>query len=149
MITRGGDATVAGVADPRRRQEVERVVVQLTRLGLQLSDAAADAIGDREVASTLHTSLLFALDVDGALRPTAIQELTGLSSGGVTKLIERLEERGMVVRRTGAIEGDRRGVSVEITRKGRHTVRSMADAMAARMADVAPLAKELDDIVGS
>jgi len=137
------------MADPRRRQEIERVVVQLTRLGQMLSDAAADAIGDREVASGLHTSLLFALDVEGPLRPTVIQELTGLSSGGVTKLIERLEERGLVVRRTGAIEGDRRGVSVEITRKGRNTVRSMADAMAARTQEVGPLARELDDIVAS
>lgn len=124
-------------------------MVQLTRLGQMLSDAAADAVGDREVASSLHTSLLFALDIDGPLRPTAIQELTGLSSGGVTKLIERLEERGLVVRRTGAIEGDRRGVSVEITRKGRNTVRSMADAMASRTEDLGPLARELDDIVAS
>jgi DNA-binding MarR family transcriptional regulator len=64
------------------------------------------------------------------MRPTAIQEMTGLSSGGVTKLVERLEQKGLVTRKTGAIDGDRRGVLVELTRRGRNTVRSVSDAMA-------------------
>ena len=102
----------------------------MTRLGQTLTDAAADVARDPEVVATMPVALLYALDLEGPMRPTAVQELTGLSSGGVTKLVERLEQKGLVARKTGAIAGDRRGVLVELTRRGRSTVRSLADAMA-------------------
>jgi DNA-binding MarR family transcriptional regulator len=91
----------------------------------------------------MPVTLLFSLDTEGPMRPTGIQQVTGLSSGGVTKLVERLEQRGLVARKTGAIDGDRRGVLVELTRRGRNTVRSMADAMAGALQDARPEAEEL------
>lgn len=102
----------------------------MAQLRLVLASAATEAVRDADFTSDLSATLLFALDDQGAMRPTAIQELTGLSSGGVTKLVERLEQKGLVARKTGAIDGDRRGVLVELTRRGRNAVRSMSDAMA-------------------
>lgn len=120
----------------------------MSRLSLALTDAAEGAVRDPDLVSALPVTLLFALDMDGPLRPTGIQELTGLSSGGVTKLVERLEGRGLVVRRTGAIEDDRRGVSVEITRRGRNTVRTVADAMVGAMKEAEPVTSDLAAALG-
>jgi DNA-binding MarR family transcriptional regulator len=115
----------------------------MARLSLYLTTAAADSVRDGDVIDDMPVTLLFSLDTEGPMRPTGIQQVTGLSSGGVTKLVERLEQRGLVVRKTGAIDGDRRGVLVELPRRGRNTVRSMADAMAGALQDARPEAEEL------
>jgi hypothetical protein len=39
-----------------------------------------------------------------------LQELTGLSSGGVSKLLDRMEGAGVVKRAYGGVPGDNRGV---------------------------------------
>ena len=129
----------------RDRRNVQQLVLQMTRLGQTMTDAAADSARDPEVVAAMPVALLFALDLEGPMRPTAVQELTGLSSGGVTKLVERLEQKGLLDRKTGAIDGDRRGVLVELTRRGRVAVRSMSDAMAAARKDADVLVQELSD----
>lgn len=132
----------------RDRRNVQQLVLQMTRLSQTMTDAAADVARDPEVVAPMPVALLFALDMEGPMRPTAVQALTGLSSGGVTKLVERLEQKGLLARKTGAIEGDRRGVLVELTRRGRTAVRSMSDAMAAARKDADALAQELVDTLG-
>lgn len=127
----------------RERKEAQSVLLQMAQLRLALTSAATEAVRDADFTSDLSATLLFALDDGGALRPTVIQELTGLSSGGVTKLVERLEQKGLLARKTGAIEGDRRGVLVELTRRGRNTVRSMSDAMANALKESREEAAEL------
>lgn len=127
----------------RERREAQAVLLQMAELRLTLTSAAAAAVRDADAAADLSATLLFALDNDGAMRPTAIQEVTGLSSGGVTKLVERLERKGLLARKPGAIDGDRRGVLVELTRRGRNTVRSMSDAMADALAEADPAVEQL------
>lgn len=129
----------------RDRRNVQQLVLAMTRLSQTMTGAAADAARDPEVVAPMPVALLFALDLEGPMRPTAVQELTGLSSGGVTKLVERLEQKGLLDRKTGAIDGDRRGVLVELTRRGRAAVRSMSDAMAAARKDADVLVQELSD----
>lgn len=131
----------------RERKEAQSVLLQMAALRLTLASAAEAAVRDADVTTDLSATLLFALDNDGPLRPTAVQELTGLSSGGVTKLVERLEAKGLVARKTGAIDGDRRGVLVELTRRGRNTVRSMSDAMASALKDARAETSELADLL--
>ena len=81
----------------RERRNVQQLVLQMSRLSQTMTDAAADVARDPEVVAPMPVALLFALDVDGPMRPTAVQELTGLSSGGVTKLVERLEQKGLLL----------------------------------------------------
>lgn len=127
----------------RERREAQTAVLLMARLTIELTAAAAEAVRDGDLIADLPVILLFSLDTDGPMRPSTIQEMTGLSSGGVTKLVERLEQRGLVSRRTGAVDGDRRGVLVELTRRGRNTVRSMADAMAATLQSSRPTVEQL------
>lgn len=141
------DVLLATVGE-RERREVQQLMLQMARLTQTLTVAANDVARDPDVVATMPVTLLFALDMDGPMRPTAVQELTGLSSGGVTKLVERLEQKGLVTRKTGAIDGDRRGVLVELTRRGRNTVRSVSDAMAAAKKDAYDLVGELSETLG-
>jgi DNA-binding MarR family transcriptional regulator len=51
------------------------------------------------------------------LNPTALRRATMLSSGGMTKRLDRLAEAGLIERRPDP--GDRRGTLVRLTRKGK------------------------------
>jgi DNA-binding MarR family transcriptional regulator len=72
---------------------------------------------------------LFEYDVLSALRrqgkpfqlsATALARQTGMSTGAMTNRIDKLEDRGLVVRRTG--ETDRRSVVVSLSREGRRLI---------------------------
>ena len=60
------------------------------------------------------------------LNPTQLMRATLLSSGGMTKRLDRLVEVGLVERR--ADPADRRGVLVSLTRHGKEVVDSALDA---------------------
>jgi DNA-binding MarR family transcriptional regulator len=60
------------------------------------------------------------------LNPTQLMHATLLSSGGMTKRLDRLFEAGLVERR--ADPADRRGVRVSLTRHGKEVVDSALDA---------------------
>lgn len=54
------------------------------------------------------------------LNPTQLMRATMLSSGGITKRLDRLAEVGLVERRPDP--GDRRGTLVRLTRRGKATI---------------------------
>jgi len=62
---------------------------------------------------------LFTLAVteDGTSRPSWIARQVGMTSGGTTKVINRLESSGYIQRSFG-LPGDRRGVAVTLTNAG-------------------------------
>jgi DNA-binding MarR family transcriptional regulator len=67
--------------------------------------------------------LLAALRRSGApyeLNPTKLMRATLLSSGGMTKRLDRLDEAGLVERRPDP--ADRRGTLVRLTRRGKATI---------------------------
>jgi DNA-binding MarR family transcriptional regulator len=131
--------------DPIR--SVQASLVVLGRLGSVLHDAVASELGERLTGNdTVGT--LFQLEVGGPMRPGQIQDLTGLSSGGVSKMLDRLEAAGLVVREYGVLATDRRASVVRITRRGRQTNRRVANAVLAVMEDVRVALKEIDTILG-
>jgi DNA-binding MarR family transcriptional regulator len=89
----------------------------------QLADAAlAGGLADFEL-QTGWFDLLAALRRAGGpyeLNPTQLMEATMLSSGGMTKRVDRLVEAGLVEREPDP--GDRRGVLVRLTRRGKKTI---------------------------
>lgn len=63
------------------------------------------------------------------MKPTELMEATMLSSGGITKRLDRLVDAGLVERR--ADPDDRRSTLVRLTRKGRRTIdRALEDHIA-------------------
>ena len=61
------------------------------------------------------------------LRPGELADRVLLTKSGVTRLVDRLEQRGLIERR--ACPTDRRGQLVALTRKGRYLLARAAPAM--------------------
>jgi len=68
------------------------------------------------------------------LNPTALVEATMLTSGGITKRLDRLEAAGLIERRPDP--GDRRGTLVRLTRKGRTAIDRAVETHVANEADL-------------
>jgi DNA-binding MarR family transcriptional regulator len=111
-----------------RRERPDLDVAPLGLLG-RLFRAAELADGELAKGMAAHGllpgwfDLLAALRRSGApyeLNPTELMRTTMLSSGGMTKRLDRLEDAGLVARRPDP--GDRRGTLVGLTRKGKAVI---------------------------
>lgn len=108
-------------------------------------DAGVQRHGRRWSLDTPQLGVLISLDVFGPQQPGSIAALLGLTSGGVSKLIDRLERYRLVQRSFGAVPQDRRAVLVELTEDGRdaivafdEVVRGLADGLLAAIAPLLP-----------
>ncbi len=121
---------------------VQHLLVEMGRLSELVNGVLRDTVGE-ELASSAVVATIIQLDLEGPQRPNVLMEVTGLSSGGVTRLLDRLERSGMVTRSYGTLADDRRGTQVKLTAKGRRTSRRMAVALLDRMDDITVMLKEL------
>ncbi|HEU5242631.1 MAG TPA: MarR family transcriptional regulator [Ornithinibacter sp.] len=90
--------------------------------------------GDFDVLATLRRQ-----GTPYALTPSQLVERTMVTSGAVSKRVDRLAERGLVVRRPR--QSDRRSVTVALTAKGRRVIDA---AMEEHVANEARLLAGLD-----
>jgi DNA-binding MarR family transcriptional regulator len=65
----------------------------------------------------------------GDARPVQLAELLGVSSGGLTYVVDQLESDGLVRRSYGGVTHDRRAVVIRLTEAGRAAAGLMADAL--------------------
>lgn len=98
----------------------------------QVSYAFARRIEDHGVTVAEWVVLREMFKTAGKTAPSAIAELTGLTRGAVSKLIERLLQKNLVTRKEA--KDDRRYQEIQLTPKGR-----------ARVPTLARLADENDD----
>lgn len=131
-----------------QRADVEELLLKLSEFGQYISGRLADAAGDPDLVDNLSVIVLATLDLHGPQRPGDLQDRTGLSSGGVTKLVDRLQDKGLVERSYGAIPEDHRGVLVSLTPHGRKQIQVMAAALGQHMPETATLVKEMERILG-
>src|SRR5215217_4182901 len=122
---------------------VERLLLLLANYGQTVSKAIAAVSPDAELANNVSLIVLCTLDLDGPRRPGVLQDLTGLSSGGVSKLLDRMEQAGVVKRAYGGVPGDNRGVLVSITRRGKSLAGRFSAAVAAQLPDATTMVDDL------
>ena len=109
---------------------VEKVGLEIRRMGAQsviTSQVVAERFG-------LHTTDLECLDLiylRGQASAGELAQATGLTSGAVTALIDRLAKAGYVTR--VADPSDRRRVQVRIRRKATEPIKAVYEPMQARM----------------
>lgn len=105
--------------------------VSLGMVELTMHVAAATSVGDGADAADPNTALtLAALDHLGPCRPRFLADLLQLTSGGTSRLIDRLELAGLVERDRVGIESDHRSVVVSITPAGLVQLEALLDAVA-------------------
>ncbi len=78
-------------------------------------------------------AVLCELEINGPSRPGRLHEITGFTSGGVSRCLDGLVEQGLIKRTYGTMAADRRGVQVAITAKGRELVRRFSAAFDAKV----------------
>ena len=108
---------------------VERSLLALLRSLVRL-DVRLSAPSSTTRATGLDHSgalTLVLLELRGPLRPGQLAQLCGLSTGGVSLLLDRLESAGLVRRSRGAVPHDRRAVVTTITDPGCEVL-SLVDA---------------------
>ena len=113
----------------RQRLVAMRMLLRIGQVGTVISARLAVAVKSEELTKNANVAVLADLWVTGARRPAEIQLLTGLSSGGVTKLLDRMEELGVVQRAFGKVPGDRRAILVTLTPRGEQVASSLADGL--------------------
>ena len=110
----------------RERPDLDSSPIGLFGRLFRAADLADAALAEGLAAYELQSGwfdLLAALRRAGApyaLNPTQLMQATMLSSGGMTKRIDRLVDAGLVERAPDP--ADRRGVRVRLTRRGKRTI---------------------------
>ncbi len=113
---------------PPARRHAQEVLLVLGYLGRAITDAMTQRIPP-DLADNAEVLVVTHLDVHGASRPGEMIAVTGMTSGGMTKLLNRLEQGGYITREFGSVPGDRRATLLSLTSKGRHLAADYADAI--------------------
>jgi len=113
----------------RRRLAAMRMLLRIGQIGTVISASLAEGVKSEELTKNYNVAVMAELWVSGPRRPAEIQLLTGLTSGGVTKLLDRMEELGVVERTFGMVPGDRRAILVSLTPLGETVASSLADGL--------------------
>lgn len=152
LLPSGADA--AGRPDGRERVAARgssagtHTLSLLGRFGLEVRAAMLEAAADAELVDNLPVAALCEIASRGPSRPSELTDTLGLSSGGMTKLLDRLEERGLVERRRGAVAHDRRAIVVSITPAGDRLVDRFVGSLTRRRDVLAGLAEEIARSLG-
>ena len=89
-------------------QELEHAVRKSSGLGVIFSETVANAVG----ISSSDLECLDFLNIEGRVTAGRLAELTGLTTGAITGLVDRMEKAGLVRRERD--EEDRRKVYIAI-----------------------------------
>ena len=138
------DAAVDGLS--RAEQErAHRILLIFARAGAAVTEALHSRLGP-EYGSNVEILTISSLDLMGPQRPADILALTGMSSGGVTRVLDRLEEAGLMVREFGRVPGDRRGTRLVLTPEGHRIASELAAGLTSRMDVIREAITELLDM---
>jgi DNA-binding MarR family transcriptional regulator len=152
----GGAAAHSGLpADGGRSDSSEPdgrlldAVAGLARLGIALRNAMVAGFEHQEVFGNETAVILGTLLHGGPRRPRDLQSLVPLTSGGLTKLLARLESVGLVTLDRHRLAADRRATIVSITAAGRRAMTVAGATLAERRDEIRGLIREAADLLGA
>lgn len=127
--------------------DVVALLLHFVEFGRTITVALEAVTDDPELAHNSSLLTLSVLHLEGPQRPSVLQARTALTSGGVTKLLERLEDRGLVRRRTGMVPEDGRAVVVTITDAGAAQLQRLIQQFSDHMAQVESFTRDATELV--
>ena len=130
---------VGSVIDATERDALQASLITLGHTFVSLDSAlTGPALSPTSPAGLGLTGALTLVIVAmaGPARPSAIAQVTGLSTGGVTLLLDRLERDGLLQRAYGVDPQDRRAVIASLTEAGRRTLADLDDVVIAHSSDL-------------
>lgn len=96
-----------------------------------------------QLAANGPVAILASLAIEGPLRPRDLQPGTGLSGAGLSNLLRRLEEGGLIARTSGGHPGDHRAVAVTLTEAGRRAEAGISELITSSLRDTSAEIKGL------
>jgi DNA-binding MarR family transcriptional regulator len=120
-----------------------RLLLLLADFGQTVSQAMKAAVGEPDLVGNLPILILCSIDLEGPQRPRSLQRLTGLSSGAMSKLLDRMERSGVVRRDRRSADADRRAVFVTLTKRGERLLGALRGELAARIPQTEALVQEI------
>ena len=139
----GGSGGPDGRAD---RRKAEEMLLVLGRLGRAVHDALVARV-EPAIVGNAEIVVIVRLHLRGPQRPSDIVKALGMSSGGVTKLLDRLEAAGYIIRELGAIKNDRRATRLVLTPEGAGLAQDYADALLSELDEVKDAIERLHAMV--
>jgi DNA-binding MarR family transcriptional regulator len=124
-----------------------RLLMATVQLGEAMAGSIVARSGDPSLAFNAPIAVITELALRGPRRPSQLASFTGLTSGGVTKLLDRMEDAGVVTRATGMVKRDQRAVVVALTEKGEAFARAIGDGVLDQITLLRSLAAELSTLV--
>ena len=121
--------------------DAPRLAIVLARCWKAVGRVAEQSVQEAGMCLT-DFAALEALLHKGPLTITEIQDKVGLASGSMTAAVDRLEKKGFIRRKPSST--DRRAKLLELTPKGRLTVRSVFDHHAAVLESVMKVLKSAE-----
>lgn len=118
--------------DGPERHATGSALTALNEVGRAIT-TVMDDMGYAAISGNSDLLVLATIRLDGPQRPTTLTRLTGLTSGGTTNLLDRLERAKLISRSNDGVE-DGRGVLVEITRAGERAIEALGEVVATELA---------------
>jgi DNA-binding MarR family transcriptional regulator len=144
------DAAARAVARPVAPLTAGRLldaVASLARLGIALRSAMVAGLEPEDVFGNETAVILGTLAYGGPRRPRDLQALVPLSSGGLAKLLARLEDAGLVALDRHRLEADRRATIVSITAAGRRAMTVAGETLAERGEEIRAQIREAAELL--
>lgn len=140
------EPSAVGVLDEATLESARRLTLLINAISRRF-DAAVTAEGYGQLTSNNDMIVLGDLFQHGSRRPGSLCEVTGLTSGGLSLLLDRLEDAGLVTRSLGGITDDRRAVVVDLTESGATTIGRIGETVEQVVAELGPLLDEFASLL--
>jgi DNA-binding MarR family transcriptional regulator len=128
-------------------RDTARLLLLLAEFGTTLSRSMAAVVPEPELVGNAPLLVLGRIELHGPQRPVDLAEATGMTSGGLSKLLDRMEDLGVVRRERGSVQGDRRAVVLELTDRGHELMQAMTEELAARLPETEGIIREILKLV--
>ena len=125
----------------RPQETTARLMLAMVEVALEMTEIAAEVLEEPTLSRNAPIAVLFKLWLEGDARPRDLADAIGQTSGGVSKVIDRLDEAGLV-ERSGDELADGRAVLIRLTDTGSAVTDRLLDGFA-------PLLREMTHRLGA
>lgn len=124
-------------------RDAARLLMLLTEFGHVVTRGMTSITPAPELVDNAPLFVLSCIEVEGPQRPRELAAAMGMTTGGLSKLLDRMEELGVVIRQRGLVDGDRRAVIVSNTELGSETLQRVTKQIEDRLPETRHLVQEI------
>ena len=121
---------------PPTKDATGRMLMAMARAGIEINTVLASTYGSDLPVRNSTMLVMLQLQSEGRQRPNELATAAGMTSGGMSKVIDHLEDAGIVIRLEDPYDPDGRSVYVELTPQGQRTLGDILEVVAQPVGDL-------------